>query len=226
MAIIPTVIAILVGGWLGMRWGGSPENIRLWNPVLWQLGAGGVTLWIANDILAPQGSIGVLLRLLALGMVTAFAWFNIRTGGMVLVMIGVGLDFLATLVNWGMPVSESAMVSSGMVDNAAELETVTLGGGRTVGGGIGVLGDIIPLPWGQVISIGDVIWLIGLALVVSSVLRRYRVRSTGGMGGRSSAAPGAFNRALSALDRGPAPRKGPGLHPSRLTERQRDNRDR
>ncbi len=218
MALIPTLAAVLIGGWLGMRWGGSPDNIRLWNPAFPQLGAGGVTLWIINDLLAPQGSIGVILRLVALGMVTAFAWFNIRTGGMVLVLIGVGLNFLATLVNWGMPVSPSAMVSSGMVDNAAELETVTLGGGRQVGGGLGFLGDIIPLPWGQVISVGDVIWLVGLALVVSSVLRRYRVRG--------SLTPGSYNRGLSALNRGPAPRKGPGLHPSRLNERQREHHDR
>ena len=95
-----------------------------------------------------------------------------------------------------------------------------LNGGREVADGalLGFLGDVIPLPWGQVISIGDIIWLVGLALVTASVMRRYEVGRRGRPGARRGRS-GNYSDSLSALGRGPAPRKGPGLHPSRLGER-------
>ena len=64
--------------------------------------------------------------------------------------------------------------------------------------------------------------LVGLSRVTASVVRRYEV----GGGGRCSAGPGNrsgiggprdYRTALDALGRGPAPRRGPGLHPSRLS---------
>ena len=92
---------------------------------------------------------------------------------------------------------------------------MVLNGGRTADGSIlGFLGDVIPLPWGQVISIGDVLILVGLALVVASILRRYEVGRPSGHHGRGGS--GDYSPALAALGRGPAPRRGPGLHPSRL----------
>ena len=96
----------------------------------------------------------MLLRLVASGLVLAFGVANVRTGGMVLVIIGIGLNTLVTLVNWGMPVSASALVSSGAVDSAGELAGAVLNGGRELAEGatLGFLGDVIPLPWGQVPS--------------------------------------------------------------------------
>ncbi len=219
MALLPTIAAILLGGWLGMRWGGSPDNVLAWRPTAWPLALVGITLTILNDVIGPGGSLGVILRLLALGLIAAFAFLNIRTGGMILVFAGFAWNFLITLFFWGMPVSASALVSSGIADNPQEVDALTLTAGRKVAeGATAYLGDFIPLPWGQVISIGDILWLTGLVLVTSSVLRRYEVRS-------SRVSPAAYNRALSALNRGPAPRKGPGLHPSRLSDRSsRDSR--
>jgi hypothetical protein len=226
MALLPTLVALAVGVGLGLRWGGSFHNIIEWRPVLPLVGAGGVTLMLVTDLLGIGGSPAVLLRLVALGLVVAFAVLNIHTGGMVLVAAGFGLNLFVTLINWGMPTSVGALVSSGIADNASAAESLTLTGGREVANGarLGFLGDVIPLPWGQVISIGDILWLAGLALVTASVMRRYQVR--GATRGRSAgrARPGkrgtrTYTQSLSALGRGPAPRKGPGLHPSRLGER-------
>ena len=107
----------------------------------------------------------------------------------------------------------AALVSAGVVDTESQLDTLVLSGGNEVADGafLGFLGGIIPLPWGQVLSIGDVLWLVGLSLVTASVMRRYEVRGRGGRG--------SYSDSLSALSRGPAPRRGPGLHPSRLGER-------
>lgn len=217
MALIPTLLALAVGAGLGIRWGGSPDNVLEWRPVLWQVGLAGVTLVVITDLSGLTGSPAVLLRIVATSLVLCFAVLNVRTGGMVLVIAGVGLNLLVTLLNWGMPVSASALVASGIVADDGALDSVRLSGGREVADGalLGFLGDTIPLPWGQVISLGDLLWLVGLALVTASVMRRYEVRP------RARPRRRTYGESLSALDRGPAPRRGPGLHPSRMDARRR-----
>ncbi|MCB1271618.1 MAG: DUF5317 domain-containing protein [Microthrixaceae bacterium] len=221
MALIPTLVAIGLGTWLGLRWGGSFANLRRWRPVLPAIGLGGISLMVINDMVGPGGTPGVLVLLVALALVTAFAVLNLATGGMVLVAAGFGLNLLVTLLNWGMPVSTSALVSSGLATDESEALALSLNGGREVADGalLGFLGDVIPLPWGQVLSLGDLVWLTGLALVTASVLRRYEVRSAHRGPRRSTRGTGGYSQSLSALGRGPAPRRGPGLHPSRLGER-------
>jgi hypothetical protein len=187
MALIPTLVALGVGLWLGHRWGGNVGNVLDWRPELYPVGISGLVLYLVSDVASLHGSPAVLLSLLSTGLLVGFAVANVRTGGMVLVAAGMGLN-----------------------------EGLVLSGGSEVADGafLGFLGGVIPLPWGQVLSIGDLLWLAGLALVTASVMRRYVVR--GRRGGRR---PRGYSDSLSALSRGPAPRRGPGLHPSRLGSR-------
>lgn len=217
MALLPTLLALGVGVALGLHWGGRIDNVRGWTPVLWEALVGGLALTVLLDLVGWSGWFVTLLSILATGAILAFAVLNIRVGGMVLVVAGLGLNLLVTVLNWGMPVSTSALVSAGVVDSSTA-SGLTLSGGRVVGEGarLGFLGDVIPLPWGQVISIGDVLVLVGIALVTASVLRRYEVGRRPAPRGRGG--PGEYRSALDALGRGPAPRRGPGLHPSRLDE--------
>ncbi len=227
MALLPTLLAITAGAALGLHWGGRIDNLFAWRPPMWQALVGGVGVLVLLDLLPIGGSIAVLLRVLALGAVIAFGVINMRVGGMVLVVIGTSLDLLVTILNWGMPVSGAALVSAGIVDEA-DLAAVQLNGGRELADGalLGFLGDVIPLPWGHVISIGDLVVLSGVVLVTASVARRFQV---GGGGSHSyenrnglrlvgRVGPTDYRSALDALGRGPAPRRGPGLHPSRLPD--------
>jgi len=219
VALLPTLLAISIGVGLGLYWGGSFENLLNWRPPLWQALLGGVTLSILVDLVGLSGSFGALMVLVATGAILAFAIVNMRIGGMILVVAGTGVNFLVTLINWGTPVSGSALVSAGIV-STAELGDITLSGGRELADGaiLGFLGDSIALPWGHVISIGDIVTLIGITLVTASVVRRYEVggaRPTNRRGG----GPSDYRSALDALGRGPAPRRGPGLHPSRMQDR-------
>lgn len=218
MALLPTLLAISIGVGLGLYWGGHLENLVNWRPPLWQALAGGVALAFLVDLIGFSGFFGGLLTLVAMGAILAFAVVNLRIGGMILVVAGTGLNFLVTLINWGTPVSGSALVSAGIVTKG-QLGDITLSGGRKLADGtlLGFLGDTIPLPWGHVISIGDVLILIGICLVTASVVRRYEV---GGArpSGRRGGGPNDYRSALDALGRGPAPRRGPGLHPSRMQE--------
>jgi hypothetical protein len=223
VALLPTLLAIAVGVGLGLRWGGRIAHVLEWRPVLPLALAAGLAALALADLAGLRGAPGATLSILGMASLLAFAVVNIRTGGMVLVVAGLGLDLLVTLLNFGTPVSGSALVSSGLVDRG-ELDDVVLTGGRTLADGavLAFLGDVIPLPWGQVISIGDLLTLAGIALVTASLLRRFEVGGPRRVGGHGAgAARTDYRTALDALGRGPAPRRGPGLHPSRLDERRR-----
>jgi hypothetical protein len=225
VALVPTLLAILLGAGLGIRWGGRIDHLLGWRPLLPTALVVGLLAQFLTDLVGVDGGFGTVLALLGLGAFLAFAVLNIRTGGMVLVALGLALDLLVTLLNWGTPVSRSALVSSGALAEDAT-GSVVLSGGRQLSDGalLGFLGDVIPLPWGHVVSVGSLLTLVGLVLVTASVVRRYEV----GGGPRRSSRGNSFQRgprdyrtALDALGRGPAPRRGPGLHPSRLEERRR-----
>lgn len=227
MALIPTLVAIGVGVALGLHWGGRIDELLSWRPPMWEALAVGVVLTVLCDVVPLSGWFASLLAIVALASLLVFAVVNIRVGGMVLVVAGLGLDLLVTLFNWGTPVSVSALESAGVVgeDSVGRNEELVLTGGRVVSDGafLGFLGDVIPLPWGQVVSIGDVLTLVGLCLVTASVLRHFEVGPGGraysypaGSGRGLGRGPSDYRNALDALGRGPAPRRGPGLHPSRL----------
>jgi hypothetical protein len=236
VALVPTLLAILVGLGLGLRWGGRIDHLLGWRPALPAALIGGLAFHTLAELAALRGGVGTVVAVLGLAGMLVFAVVNVRTGGMVLVVAGLGLDLLVTVVNWGTPVSSSALASAGVIDPEATGSEVVLTGGRQLADGafLGFLGDVIPLPWGQVLSIGDLLVLVGIALVTASVVRRYEVRggvaSTAGRrhagpsGRRSAGGASDYRSALDALGRGPAPRRGPGLHPSRLDERRRPAR--
>jgi hypothetical protein len=227
VALIPTLLAIGVGVALGLKWGGSISNLVDWRPPLWEALLAGVVLMMLLFVVPWSGWFVSLLAIVATGSLLAFAVVNLRVGGMVLVAAGLALNLLVTVVNWGMPVSAWALQTSGAIEDGS-IEGIVLTGGRRLGGFPVVLGGAIPLPWGQVVSLGDLAVLVGAALVVASIMRRYEVgggfgagqgpgyrrRNAVGFGG-----PRDYRDALDALGRGPAPRRGPGLHPSRLDER-------
>jgi len=227
VALVPTLLAIGVGLGLGLKWGGRPANLLEWRPPVWEALLVGVVLTLLLFVVPWSGWFVSFLAIVATGSLLAFAVVNIRVGGMVLVAAGLALNLLLTVVNWGMPVAAWALEASGAVDDAS-IEGIVLTGGRRLGGFAVFLGGAIPLPWGQVISLGDVAVLAGVALVVASVMRRYEVGGgfSGGQGpgyrrrnGIGFGGPRDYRDALDALGRGPAPRRGPGLHPSRLDER-------
>lgn len=227
MALVPTLLALGIGVGLGLYWGGSVSNLLEWVPPLWEALVAGVVVTVLLDVVPWSGPVMTLLSIIATGALLAFAVVNIRIGGMVLVAAGLGLNLFVTVINWGMPVSGSALVSAGIVDEA-DLSAVQLNGGRELADGalFGFLGDVIPLPWGHVVSIGDLVVLAGVVLVTASVARRYQVgggsshsyESRNGLRLVGRSGPTDYRSALDALGRGPAPRRGPGLHPSRLPD--------
>lgn len=172
MVIAPTLVTIVVGVALGLGLGGSLDRVRRVRPDLWQIGAAALAVQLLSQLFALSGGVSVAIDLVSRGALIGFAVANLRIGGMVVVAVGLALDFLVTLVNWGMPTSRAALVSAGLIDEG-EAGSVTLTGARHLADGdrLRALGEVIPLPTGQVVSIGDLVTLVGVALVIMAVLR-------------------------------------------------------
>jgi hypothetical protein len=152
-------------------------------------------------------------------LLRAFCVLNVRVGGMIVIVIGLSMNLIPVVVNWGMPVSRSAIISAGLVEGGS-LANTEISGPRHLaddGDHLIFLSEIIALPpTSQVISFGDVVLLIGLALTLSSLLRNRLLPS----GRRRSSRGGIpYQDAIAALGDGPAPRRGPGTHPAKQIKR-------
>lgn len=118
-----------------------------------------------------------------LGRVTLVSWL---AGSLVLVMacilnweyvgfrlaaLGVALNALVIIPNKGMPVSVAALNHMGVTGTEQQVEALTplyhLGNAETV---LEVLGDVLPVPGPpliqSVVSLGDLVLMVGIAVVV------------------------------------------------------------
>jgi hypothetical protein len=133
----------------------------------------GVGLQAMLDLLAARDAITnagvVALLLLSQAMVMGFCIVNWYRSGMVLVAVGFLLNATVILANGGMPVSPTALARLG-----AEPTTLPLVGKHqllTDATHLPVLADVIPIPpLPMVLSIGDLVLVIGIALLTHDVL--------------------------------------------------------
>lgn len=210
LAWIPTVIAIIAGVGLGLAGGGALSNVMLWQPRHWWTAAAGIVLNLLIRVTGLSGSLAVVVDLIASGLLVWFAIVNIRTAGMVVIVAGLALNAVPTLLNWGTPVSRSAVVTAGLVTGS--IDQTTLDGPRHLENGdwFGFLGETIAVPTGQVWSVGDIVLHLGYVLTIAAILRRRRIPGASGDG-----IP--YREAIRSLGDGPAPRRGPATHPSKFT---------
>ena len=172
-AVIPTLIAVAVGSVLGYAGGGHLDNFLMWRPAMWQAGLVGVAIHVLFRIISLADGFAVFLEVVSLGLLLVFTVANIRVGGMVVVTVGIALNLVPVIIDGGRPVDPSALVSAGIVEES-QLDEVVVQGPRhlqTADDSVAFLGDTVGLPTKQVISIGDILVLIGVALVLSSLLR-------------------------------------------------------
>lgn len=214
MAALLTLLAVAAGVLLGLAKGGRIDNALMWRPQLWQLAVGGVVVQIALRLSGWSGGFAVFFDIVSTLAILAFCVLNIRVGGMVVIVVGICLNLVPAVINWGTPVRPQALVSAGIVTQAELDAGVKVDGPRHLADGdaLAWLGETIPLPTNQVISIGDLILHAGYVLTIASVLRRRRVRG---------ATPPEYQRAISPLGKGPAPLRGRDTHRARVQERSR-----
>ena len=170
--------AVVAGVAIGFVVGGSLRHLAEVRFRWWGLAflAAGLQL-----IPVPSGEerwIGAALLMASFACLIAFMALNIRLPGLWLVAVGFALNLLVIGFNGGMPVRDSALAAAyreGYPDQRREL----LAGGQTKhhlerpDDELMALADVIPVgaPIRQVLSVGDIVWLVGTVWVVAGLMR-------------------------------------------------------
>jgi hypothetical protein len=123
-----------------------------------------------------------VLLLVANAGVLLFLIVNILTSrgetraGFLVIAVGWALNFIVIAANGGMPLSRWAYEASGqkqrITQGSGGFYRIVLAGPKTV---LSPLGDVIPIRlFREVVSIGDIVLFLGVALVIASAMRTTR----------------------------------------------------
>jgi hypothetical protein len=172
MVLVAVVLVVSIGaGWL---WGGHIRNlghVRL------------LATWLVFTAVGAQLVLGAISRmggpaellsrpLLAVSQVllVAFIAANRYLPGMLLVLVGFGLNAIVIIANGGMPVSPDALVAVGGAPAIEPGKHQLLTDATTVA----FLADIIPVRvLRTVVSVGDIILAAGVGILVVGLMRRF-----------------------------------------------------
>lgn len=217
LSLLPAALAIGVGLGFGLLKGGRLDNLLQWRPASLEVAAAAVFALVLAELLPTSGLVVFLLELIGLFGTLYAAWMNRRVGGMVMLAVGVFLNMAVLMVNGETPVSPSAIVSAGLA-KPNELSRVQFSGPRGLADDatlLGFLGDNINLPFGLIVSPGDIATWIGLGLCTQSIIRRRQVRSARELASRRAAPnnPTSYRDAMDVLGMGPADNPGQALAP-------------
>ncbi len=159
--IIPVIIALIRGGNLGNL---TEMSVRGW----WLLFVGFGMQIASNTLSANQGT---LIRALVLGsyiILLSVVVANWSRPGMWITGLGLFLNFVVIAVNGGMPVlPEAVELAGGTLTLPLDAKHVVLDGTTR----LPFLADLLPLP-GNVISVGDVFFAIGLGVFIEDQVRK------------------------------------------------------
>jgi hypothetical protein len=168
------VVAIVLGGVIGLATGGRLHNLGEHRLAAWPLLPAGVFLQVLSTL--PKGTSALVLLLGSYAALLAFAAANVRLLGMGLVVVGLACNLLVIAVNHGMPVRPSAVIDAGIAKNARDLQDIRLKAKHHYerpSDRLLFLADVIPVrPLREVLSLGDVVMSLGITVVVSTLLRR------------------------------------------------------
>lgn len=174
---MPIILAVAIGLVIGFLRRGRLAAIartRLRHPEFLVV-AIGASLFVDFTDAGPSAAIALV------GLVggLAFAIVNVHLAGMTVIAVGIVANLVPIALNGAMPVRPEALVEAEMV-TFDELPRVTLNGARELSDDdtfLPALGDTFPIRWtNQVVSIGDLIMMVGLADVVANLMLQRRRR--------------------------------------------------
>lgn len=147
-----TTVALVIGVAVGLAGGGRLANIGRRSFRAWPILAVGVMLQVLPSPTALTWSYVFLV---------AFALLNVRVPGMGLLAAGLALNALVVGVNGGMPVHDGDPGLSGKHHAEHTGDRLTF------------LDDRIPVdPLGEVLSFGDLVLAVGLAVTTANLVRK------------------------------------------------------
>ena len=172
MTVLILFLAVIIGLVAGVIRGGdfpTVLNTQIYHPEFLASSVICAIVVSATDI----DSDGVIAFVALVGAF-AFTIMNLHLVGMVIISIGLALNLFVFILNFETPVRPNALVEAKIV-TVEELER-----GVTISGHVGpadddsvldFLGDTFPIRWSeQVVSIGDLIFLVGLANVTGNLM--------------------------------------------------------
>lgn len=168
------LIAAGAGLLLGLAAGGHPRHGFRHRWSLWPLLLVGLVLQVIPEVADMSESQALPVVLGSYAALIVFACANLSVVGIVVVMVGLGLNMTAIAVNSGMPVDGQALVEAGLA-RPDELDRLDLGARRHLSeptDRLSALGDIIPIEaLHTVLSFGDLIIAFGVGNVMFRLLR-------------------------------------------------------
>ncbi|MDQ6837788.1 MAG: DUF5317 domain-containing protein [Actinomycetota bacterium] len=173
-----SILALLLGGTIGLLLGGNLRHLATWHLRSWWLLVPGVLAQIAADRSTLAG-LGTVTLLVGYGCLLVFAWRNVLLVGMGLVAVGLVANLAVIAVDGGMPVHPPAVVRAGIA-TPARLASVGYGHWHHIESGsdhLSFLDDRLPVgAFHQVLSFGDLLLCVGVTDVVANLVRRPRRR--------------------------------------------------
>lgn len=172
--------AIVVGVLVGLLFGGSLRNLGHAHFRWWGLAFLAAAL---QFLPAPSGAdhrwIGAAFLIASYAALIAFIALNIRLPGLWLVAVGFALNLVVIAANGGMPVRDHALRVAYPNGYLAQRRELVQGGEskhhlERPDDKLMPLDDEIPVdgPVQQVLSVGDVVWLVGTVWLVAGLTRR------------------------------------------------------
>ena len=171
--MLVTLFAIAIGSLIGRirggRWSGATSAELRSTPLL----VIAITTVLVQAVLNPV--FPVLWSLVSALTLIAFGLRNRHLTGMSLLLIGTVLNVLPLLANWATPVSDLALISVGDLNPFGDPDIDGARESSTQATRLTFLGDAIPVPFfGSVVSIGDLIALVGIADIFTNLFLRAR----------------------------------------------------
>ena len=174
--VLLLIAVIVVGAGVGLALGGSLRSLSQLSFRWWALALIGLALQLIPVSGSGRGAhwLAVGLLVASYAVLTLFVALNVRLLGFPLLAVGFVLNILAISINGGMPVSDHAMrVAYGSSYQRQRTELLQAGGAKhhlaRPDDSLLPLTDVIPIPAPVrlVVSLGDVLWLLGAGWVVA-----------------------------------------------------------
>jgi uncharacterized protein DUF5317 len=170
------LLLLLVSFGLGLLLRGSFKNLAEVKLRYWGLALVGYALQVLPYPESWGPNVPIAMLLLSFVLLMAFALANLRQAGFWLILAGVLMNFVVIAVNWGMPVSASALVASDQQEVLEELrgEPSQKHHLANAEDELRFLGDVVPIPdpIHLTVSAGDLALYLGVANLIVVRIRR------------------------------------------------------
>jgi hypothetical protein len=212
IAMLLILVAVVVGLLVGLAFGGSLRNMLNWQVRWWGLAFVGLGLQAIPVGSRPTGTshvIAVSLLVVSYVVLLVFVARNLRVAGFAVMGVGFALNALVISLNGGMPVNDHALHTAAGRDYPQALYRLVVRGGakhHLAGPGdvLLPLSDVIPIgpPFRNVLSVGDLVWLVGTAWVFAEATRAVGAHRAG-RADRAAGAPGGAGAPTDAVSEAP-----------------------